>query len=201
MIGLSSPGGGFASTMPQMAPAARVRIWREMRLMPATSTMLGKSTTSLTPTYCEVLPLARVVTMTFGNPMGNARMAAVPMAVPPPPPREMTPSILFSRASLSSSAGAPRDIASTASPRSRFATTFARSTDAGGCDLFPGDIGFQFGWFERAGVDHQDFVAALADLICDKGVLFAFGVHGAEDCDGGHGPTLARNRRRRSRKK
>jgi hypothetical protein len=43
-----------------------------------------------------VLPLARVVTMTLGKPIGSERIAAVPMAVPPPPPNEITPSIFFS---------------------------------------------------------------------------------------------------------
>jgi hypothetical protein len=57
-------------------------------------------------------------------------MAAVPIAVPPPPPSEMTPSMRFSSASLANTIGAPRDIAATASPRSRLATSAARSTPA-----------------------------------------------------------------------
>ena len=187
--------------MPQIAPAARARIWREMRLMPATSTMLGNITMSFTPTYCDVLPLASVVTMTFGNPIGNARMAAVPMAVPPPPPREITPSILFSCGQLE------QQRRRAAGHRVHCFASIALRDDCrevngcGGSDLFARDVGFQFRWFECADVDHQDFVSALANLIRDKGMLFAFGVHGSEDCDGGHGGTLARNREPRSRKK
>src|SRR6266566_2201228 len=89
MTGLSSPGRAGASpardrrgacptsTIPQIAPAARVRICLEMRLRPATSTMLGNITMSFTPTYCAVLPLARVETITLGKPIGSARFAAV----------------------------------------------------------------------------------------------------------------------------
>ena len=77
--------------MPQMAPAARVKMGREMRLMPEMSTILGKRTMSLDPMYWDVLPLARVETMTFGKPSGRACMAVAAMDVPPPPPSEMTP--------------------------------------------------------------------------------------------------------------
>ena len=71
-----------------------------MRLSPATSTMLGIITMSFTPTYCAVLPLASVETISLGKPSGSARMPAVAMAVPPPPPSEMTPSMLPSRVQL-----------------------------------------------------------------------------------------------------
>src|SRR5436190_9931147 len=126
MIGLSALGCGVDSTMPQIAPAARVRISREIRLIPATSTILGNITMSFTPTYWAVFPLASVETITLGNPIGRARIAAVPIAVPPPPPSEMTPSIFFSAASRPSTRGAPFDIAATVSPRSRRATSAPR---------------------------------------------------------------------------
>ena len=83
ITGLSSPATGFASTIPQMAPEARVKIWREIRLIPETSTMLGNITMSLTPTYWAVLPLASVETINFGNPTAKARIADVAIAVPP----------------------------------------------------------------------------------------------------------------------
>ena len=130
ITGFASLCGGCASTIPQIAPAARDRICREMRFNPATSTMLGNITMSFTPTYCAVFPLANVDTITFGNPIGNARIAAVAIAVPPPPPREITPSIFFSVTSRDSTIGAPSDIAATASPRSRFATSAFKSFPA-----------------------------------------------------------------------
>ena len=56
---------------------ARVKITREIRLTPATSTIDGMSTTSLLPTYAAVSPAATVETHTLGTPTGRARMAAV----------------------------------------------------------------------------------------------------------------------------
>ena len=77
-----------------------------------------------------MLPLASVETISFGKPSGSTRIAAVPMAVPPPPPSEITPSILPSAASFSNKTGAAFDIATTHSPRSRFAISGARSSPA-----------------------------------------------------------------------
>ena len=51
LVGLPPVSGGTSdSTMPQIAPAARAKTIREMRLIPATSTMDGIITTSLVPT-------------------------------------------------------------------------------------------------------------------------------------------------------
>ena len=51
MIGFSSGEvSGSAPTIPQIAPAARVKIIREIRLIPATSTIDGNMTISLAPT-------------------------------------------------------------------------------------------------------------------------------------------------------
>ena len=47
----------------------------EIEFNPETSTTEGIMTMSLVPTYCEVLPEATVETMTFGTPIGNARIA------------------------------------------------------------------------------------------------------------------------------
>ena len=49
IIGMGG-GGGSTSTIPQIAPAAREKITREMRLTPATSTIEGTITMSLVPT-------------------------------------------------------------------------------------------------------------------------------------------------------
>ena len=48
--GFSSSTATSASTMPQIAPAARARIVREMRLSPCTSTTAGIMAMSLVPT-------------------------------------------------------------------------------------------------------------------------------------------------------
>ena len=97
--------------MPQIAPAARESTCREIRFSPATSTMLGIITMSFTPTYCAVLPLARVETMSFGKPSGSARIPEVAMAVPPPPPSEITPSMRPSACSFERMIGAAFDMA------------------------------------------------------------------------------------------
>ena len=77
-----------------------------------------------------VLPLANVETMSLGKPTGSARMADVQMAVPPPPPNEITPSTRPSRCNRARTNGAARVIRATASPRSRRTTTAARSAPA-----------------------------------------------------------------------
>jgi hypothetical protein len=58
-----------------------------MELSPATSTIEGIMTMSLVPTYCDTLPEAMVDTMTFGTPIGKARMPGVASDVPPLPPK------------------------------------------------------------------------------------------------------------------
>jgi hypothetical protein len=49
-----------------------------------------------------------------------------------------------------------------------------------------GDMGLNFWGIERARVYQEDLVSALPDLVGHKSVLFAFGVHRAEDCDSAH---------------
>ena len=56
--------------------------------------------------------------------------------------------------------------------------------------FLPRDIRFEFGRFQRPGVDHEHLMPAPADLRGDKAVLFAFGVHSAENCDGCHSAVL-----------
>ena len=48
--GFWSPAATSASTMPQMAPAARAKMIREIRLRPCTSTTAGIIAMSLVPT-------------------------------------------------------------------------------------------------------------------------------------------------------
>ena len=172
--------------MPQIAPAARARIVREMRLSPATSTMLGNITMSFTPTYCAVLPLASVETMSLGKPSGSARMPAVAMAVPPPPPSEITPSMRPSACSLARTTGAACDIAATASPRSCRARIAGRSRPASAAASSRETSGATCGGPSGAEIDEQRLVTARADLLGDEGVFVAFGVEGAEESDGGH---------------
>ena len=65
--------------------------------------------------------------MSFGNPIGSGRMAADAIAVPPPPPSEITPWMRPSATIRSSSRGAAPAIADTHSPRSPRATSPGRS--------------------------------------------------------------------------
>ena len=65
---------------------------REISFSPATSTMDGIMMMSLVPTYWATFPDAIVETMTFGTPIGSARIAGVTSDVPPEPPNERTPS-------------------------------------------------------------------------------------------------------------
>ena len=81
-------------TMPAIAAAASSSTMRLMRLMPAISTTELSIRMSLSPTHGRTWPEASVLTISFGTPIGRARMAAVPMVVPAEPPRASTPSTL-----------------------------------------------------------------------------------------------------------
>ena len=109
-------------------PAARVKITREIRLTPATSTIDGMSTTSLLPTYAPVSPAATVETHTLGTPTGRARMAAVTTLLPPDPPMPTMPSNRPSAYPCSATLAAPSPIAFMAAPRSP--ATRSDSSDA-----------------------------------------------------------------------
>ena len=74
-----------------MACAALARMRRETAFNPATSTTEYIIVMSLESTYGAVLPLATVESISFGSPIGSARMAAVISAVPPLPPMPITP--------------------------------------------------------------------------------------------------------------
>ena len=65
-----------------------MKIFVEIELIPATSTIDGIITISLAPTYGAVFPDATVDTMTFGTPIGRALIAGVTNEVPPVPPKE-----------------------------------------------------------------------------------------------------------------
>src|SRR4051812_30204483 len=125
MVGLSSPGGTDASTMPQTAPAARVKTPRLIRFKPLMSTMVGIIAMSFTPTKPRTSPLASVDTMTFGIPSGSARIAAVPIDVPAPPPIAIMASSSPRSSNRCTMTLAPRLIAVTARPRSASETSAA----------------------------------------------------------------------------
>src|ERR1700728_2878600 len=91
IAGWSLMAAGSVVTMPQIAPAALLRILRETRFKPAMSTTEGIMQISFMPTYGLVSPEASVETINFGKPYGSARMAAVAMTVPAEPPKEATP--------------------------------------------------------------------------------------------------------------
>lgn len=69
-----------------------------------------------------------VDTITFGTPMGSARMPAVAMVVPPEPPMENTPSKRPFAYRLGSSFSMPRVMVSVAKARSFFSATTDIST-------------------------------------------------------------------------
>ena len=77
--------------MPANACAALASTCSLMRLMPCTSVTECIMQMSLGPTYGRVSPLAMVLTMSLGTPMGSMRMPAVASVVPPEPPAEMMP--------------------------------------------------------------------------------------------------------------
>ena len=80
-------------TMPMQQPQALAMTRRVMRFSPVQSQMVGMATMSLSPTTrlnCLV-PLATVVAITLGKPMGSTDIAAVAMTVFCRPPTEMMP--------------------------------------------------------------------------------------------------------------
>ena len=79
----------LAVVVPAWAAAAFASTVRLMRLRPLMSTIAGTITMSDTPTKPRTSLLASVETMTFGIPSGNARIAAVAIDVPAPPPSAM----------------------------------------------------------------------------------------------------------------
>ncbi len=118
MSGFSSSTEIVDSTIPQMAPAARLKMTLDMRFKPAISTTLGIMAISFVPTYGDMLPLVIVDTISFGNPMGKALIAAAAMAVPPPPPSAMAALISPFLTRRPSNWGAALAMAAMHSPRS-----------------------------------------------------------------------------------
>ena len=113
-----------------MAAAALARMRAETELMPATSTTEAASSMSLAPTIGRVSPAAIVDTISLGTPTGSARMASAAIEVLPDPPAASTPSQRPSAYSRSTTAVAPRAIASTAWPRSPAARSASTSAPA-----------------------------------------------------------------------
>ena len=138
--------------------------------------MLGNITMTFTPTYGVVFPLASVDTISLGNPMGKARMAAVPIAVPPPPPREISPWIRPVATSCDTTNGAAFTMAATASPRSRLAASAENSIPAAAVTSLRVMSGFKPGsWvtFEQPwGKDGQrQETDKLVEITPEKAVL------------------------------
>ena len=102
--------------------------------------------------------------MSFGTPTGSVRIAAVPIAVPPPPPIETTPSMRPSRWSRAATSAAPRAAAAIASPRSSRARRAARSERAGAGNLLAGTVGCEDRLAENADVDHERFAMPAASI-------------------------------------
>ena len=109
-------------TIPAKAAAAFNKIFRLIRLIPAMSTTEFSMRMSLSPTHCRTSPEASVLTMTLGTPIGNARIAAVPIVVPADPPSAITPSISPRSKAAKTIAVAPAAACVTAAPRSFFAS-------------------------------------------------------------------------------
>src|SRR5699024_8585610 len=99
----------------------------EMTFNPATSTIDGIITISLVPTYGCVFPEASVDTITFGTPIGKARIAGVTIDVPPEPPNERTPSNLPCSYSSGSTYSIPLANPAVASPLSFLADNSSMS--------------------------------------------------------------------------
>src|SRR5579875_4186495 len=81
-----TPGAGwkltYACAMPAIAAAALLKMRSETRLIPEISTTEYIIVTSTEPTYGLVSPEARVETISFGTPIGRARIACVASAEP-----------------------------------------------------------------------------------------------------------------------
>jgi hypothetical protein len=84
-------------------------------LSPATSVTEYIIAMSAGPTYMPTSPDATVETITFGTPIGRARIAGVTRAVPPEPP---APTIPARSARVRTNRVSASDIASTDDPRS-----------------------------------------------------------------------------------
>ncbi len=78
-----------------------------MRLIPEMSTTEFIIKMSDEPMKCPTEPEASVLTITFGTPIGSARIAAVAIVVPADPPRPKTPVSFPSACQHETSAAAP----------------------------------------------------------------------------------------------
>src|SRR4051812_47338531 len=115
--GRSPPSCGTrACAIPAIAPAAFVRIWAEIWLMPAMSTTEYIIVTSTAPTYGRVSPDASVETISLGTPTGRSRIACAAIDELPEPPTAATPSSRPSACSRASTEAAPLPMAATAPP-------------------------------------------------------------------------------------
>ena len=105
MTGLSPlrMGSPACSTMPMQQLTALAMSRRVMMFIPVQSQMVGMATMSFSPTtsWNCLVPLATVVAITLGKPMGSTDMAEVAMVVFCRPPTDTMPWILPALYSLS----------------------------------------------------------------------------------------------------
>ena len=125
-----------------------------------------------------------MLTISFGTPNGNARMAAVPMVVPAEPPRPRTPSTFPWAKRSPAIRAAPRAAASTAWPRS---PVFRHGFQAGpgrGEDFLAGNVGRKMRRLQNAGVENQRVDSGLSQQVADELHFDALGVQRADQQDG-----------------
>ena len=176
-------------TMPTIAAAAFERIRAEMELMPATSTTDAIIAMSTAPTYGDTSPEATVETISFGSPIGSARMAAVAIVVLPDPPAASTPSHRFVACSASTVARAPSAIADTAAPRSPASRSCCQLRAAGARHLVGRDGREVVVVLADAAVDDDHVDAAVTETIAEERALGALRVERPDQDDGGHRST------------
>ena len=145
---------------------------------------------SFTPTYWLVLPLARVETISLGKPIGSAHGGSGNSRSASAAQRNHAIDFVFrgqARQDYRRAFGHGRDGFTTIAPSDKRRKTGTSCAS----NLLARHIRFHFRRFERANVDDERRVAALPDQFGDEPVFLTFGVHGAENCNGGHADDLA----------
>ena len=157
--------------------------------MPATSTTDAIIAMSTAPTYGATSPDAMVETISFGRPIGSARIAAVAIVVLPEPPAASTPSHCFVARSASTVARAPSAIAATAEPRSPAARSACEVGAAGAGHLRRRRWSRSRGVLADAGVDDDHVDAAVTETIAKERALGALRVERPDQDDRRHRST------------
>ena len=143
---------------------------------------------SLTPTKPRTSPLASVDTMTLGMPRGRARIAAVPIVVPAPPPMAITasigPSANAARHNFAGAVGHRRDRAAAVGLVRRALST---SWPAAAATAVRRDRRREGRLAHHTDVDDDRRMAAPGDLISQEREFLALRVERTEHRDIGHG--------------